>query len=118
MHAFTGTADFGAVERRLHAYLPEAAKTPITHRWTGPVALTWNRICAMGVRGAHRNVYYALGYAGHGVTLANLAGRVLTDAYSDADERWRGLPSRNSLACTARNPPPASGNCVTITASW
>ncbi len=25
-------------------------------------------------------------------TLANLAGRVLTDIYSDADERWRGLP--------------------------
>lgn len=89
---FTGNADFGSVERRLRAYLPAAAEVPITHRWTGPVALTWNRICAMGVRGAHRNVYYALGYAGHGVTLANLAGRVLTDVYSDADERWRGLP--------------------------
>lgn len=90
--AFTGTADFGAVEGRLRAYLPDAADVPIAHRWTGPVALTWNRICAMGVRGAHRNVYYALGYAGHGVTLANLAGRVLTDLYSGDDARWRGQP--------------------------
>jgi glycine/D-amino acid oxidase-like deaminating enzyme len=46
----------------------------------------------MGVRGEHRNVYYALGYSGHGVTLANLAGKVLCDIYSGDDERWRALP--------------------------
>ncbi|MFN8562943.1 MAG: FAD-dependent oxidoreductase [Anaerolineae bacterium] len=45
----------------------------------------------MGVRG-DRNVYYAIGYCGHGVTLANLAGKVLTDLYSGDDEQWRGLP--------------------------
>jgi hypothetical protein len=26
------------------------------------------------------------------VTLGNLAGQVITDAYSGDDERWRGLP--------------------------
>jgi glycine/D-amino acid oxidase-like deaminating enzyme len=46
----------------------------------------------MGVRGAHRNVFYALGYSGHGVVLANLAGRVLADLYSDHHEPWRDLP--------------------------
>jgi glycine/D-amino acid oxidase-like deaminating enzyme len=46
----------------------------------------------MGVRGAHRNVFYALGYSGHGITLANLAGRVLTDLYAGEPERWQGLP--------------------------
>ena len=50
------------------------------------------RVCTMGVRGDHRNVYYALGYSGHGITLANLAGRVLCDIYSGDDARWRGLP--------------------------
>lgn len=84
--------DFDAVQRRLLQYLPDAADVRIAHRWTGPVALTWNRICAMGVRGEANNVYYALGYSGHGVTLANLAGRVLCDLYSGSDERWRGLP--------------------------
>lgn len=84
--------DFDAVHRRLLQYMPDAADVPVAHRWTGPVALTWNRICAMGVRGDANNVYYALGYSGHGVTLANLAGKVLTDLYAGADERWRGLP--------------------------
>jgi glycine/D-amino acid oxidase-like deaminating enzyme len=46
----------------------------------------------MGVRGEDRNLYYALGYSGHGITLANLAGKVLTDVFSGAGERWRGLP--------------------------
>jgi glycine/D-amino acid oxidase-like deaminating enzyme len=43
----------------------------------------------MGVRGAHKNVYYALGYSGHGVVLANLAGRVLTDLYAGNHDPWR-----------------------------
>ncbi|HEY4122907.1 MAG TPA: FAD-dependent oxidoreductase, partial [Byssovorax sp.] len=62
------------------------------HRWSGPVALTLSRMCTMGVMGEHANVYFALGYSGHGVTLANLAGRVLADVYAGDDARWRDLP--------------------------
>jgi glycine/D-amino acid oxidase-like deaminating enzyme len=92
--AWTGPAGpaFAAVERRLRAYLPRAAEVKIAHRWTGTLAVTMSRVCTMGVRGEHRNVYFALGYSGHGITLANLAGRVLCDIYSGSDERWRGLP--------------------------
>jgi glycine/D-amino acid oxidase-like deaminating enzyme len=46
----------------------------------------------MGVRGENRNIFYAIGYCGHGVTLANMAGQVLTDMYSGDDERWHKLP--------------------------
>ncbi len=49
------------------------------------------RHCAMGVMGEHRNVYYALGYSGHGVVLANLAGSVLTDLYAGDHDPWRDL---------------------------
>lgn len=89
---WSGTTDHAAVHRRFLDYMPDAADVQVAHSWTGPVALSWNRICAMGVRGDARNVYYALGYSGHGVTLANLAGRVLADIYDHDDERWKGLP--------------------------
>ncbi|MEM7345780.1 MAG: FAD-dependent oxidoreductase, partial [Chloroflexota bacterium] len=69
---------------------------PIAHRWTGTLAITLRRNCSMGVRGEHNNVYYALGYSGHGVTAANMAGKVLTDLYSKDDETWRGMPFINA----------------------
>jgi glycine/D-amino acid oxidase-like deaminating enzyme len=81
-----------AVEKTLHRYLPRTAGIRIAHRWTGPVALTLSRVCTMGVQGKHRNVYFAVGYSGHGITLSNLAGEVLTDLYSGDDARWRDLP--------------------------
>jgi glycine/D-amino acid oxidase-like deaminating enzyme len=85
------TASFAAIERRLRAYLP-ALTAAIAHRWTGPLAITFDRLCSMGVTGAHHNMFYALGYSGHGLALAMLAGRVLCDLYSDHHEPWRDLP--------------------------
>jgi glycine/D-amino acid oxidase-like deaminating enzyme len=89
-----GAADtgFAAVEDRLRRYLPRAANVRVTHRWTGTLAVTLSRVCTMGVRGEHQNVYFALGYSGHGVTLANLAGRVLCDLYAGEHAPWKGLP--------------------------
>jgi gamma-glutamylputrescine oxidase len=64
----------------------------IQHRWGGPLAITFDRVCSMGVMGAHRNVYYSLGYSGHGLALAALAGRVLTGLYAGDHDRWRTVP--------------------------
>jgi gamma-glutamylputrescine oxidase len=87
-----GAANFRAIERRLRGYFPGLADAPITHRWTGPLALTFDRVCSMGVTGPHRNIYYSVGYSGHGLALGALAGRVLRDLYSDDHAPWRPLP--------------------------
>jgi glycine/D-amino acid oxidase-like deaminating enzyme len=85
-------ASFAALERHLRAYFPAAAAAPITHRWSGTLDLTFDRVCSMGVRGEHANVYYALGYSGHGIALGMLAGRVLCDLYSGNHAAWRDMP--------------------------
>jgi glycine/D-amino acid oxidase-like deaminating enzyme len=85
-------AAFKAIHGQLVRYFPGLAGVPIAHRWTGTLAITMSRVCSMGVMGEHRNMYYALGYSGHGVTLANLAGRVIADLYAGDGERWRDLP--------------------------
>jgi gamma-glutamylputrescine oxidase len=91
---FSGSADraFEAIHRRLIDYMPGLAGVPIEHRWTGTVDLTLDRVCSMGVCGANRNVYHAVGYSGHGVSLAMLAGRVLCDLYAGNHEPWLDLP--------------------------
>jgi glycine/D-amino acid oxidase-like deaminating enzyme len=95
--AYPGTPDsapraFHAMQETLRGYMPDSASLPVAFRWTGTLGITLTRSPLMGVRGEHRNIYYAIGYCGHGVTLANLAGQILTDLYSKDDERWRGLP--------------------------
>jgi gamma-glutamylputrescine oxidase len=83
---------FQAIRRRLQQYFPKSEGLKIAWKWTGTLGITMSRVCSMGVRGEHRNVYYAVGYSGHGIVLANLAGKVLCDIYSGSDERWRDLP--------------------------
>lgn len=92
--AWTGSADaqHAFVRSVLDRYFPGAKDVAIAQRWTGTLGTTMHRVCSMGVTGSHRNVYYALGYSGHGVVLANLAGEVLCDLYSDHHEPWRDLP--------------------------
>ena len=78
-----------ALRRSLTGYLPELADIPIRHRWSGPLDLTLVRHCAIGVMGDHGNLYYGVGYSGHGIVLANLAGRVIADLYAGHHEPWR-----------------------------
>lgn len=87
---------FEAMHHTLNSYLPGSLALPIAYRWTGTLAISFRRNCSIGVRGEHRNVYYGLGYSGHGVTMANLAGQVITDLYSGADKQWRALPFYNA----------------------
>ncbi len=91
-------AGFEGIRRRLMQYLPGLERLPLRRTWTGTLGVTLDRSCTMGVRGEYKNVYYALGYSGHGVTLANLAGKVLCDLYSDNHEAWKNQPFyQNSL---------------------
>lgn len=80
------------MERTLNHYFPASTELPVMYRWTGTLGITMNRQPLFGVRGEHHNIYYALGYCGHGVTLANLAGQILCDLYAGDDKRWRDLP--------------------------
>ncbi len=80
-----------AVHAMLLHYLPELEGVRISHRWSGPLDLTLVRHCAIGVRGRDRNVYYGVGYSGHGITLANLAGRVIADLYAGNHEPWKSV---------------------------
>lgn len=76
-----------AVRRKLAQYFPGASEP--SHRWSGVLGVTLSRRPSIGRRG---NVYWGLGYSGHGVTLANLAGEILADLYVGDAEKWADLP--------------------------
>ncbi len=85
-------AQYAFVKGILDRYFPDAADVRIAQQWTGTLGITLSRVCSMGVTGEHKNVFYALGYSGHGVVLANMAGRVLCNLYADHHDPWLDMP--------------------------
>jgi glycine/D-amino acid oxidase-like deaminating enzyme len=73
------------------ATFPSLKDVAITHRWCGPVAITWRRAPEIGRAGRNGRAFYALGYSGMGVSLATLSGRVLADLIEDREGSWENL---------------------------
>jgi gamma-glutamylputrescine oxidase len=65
---------------------PELADTTIEYGWGGTLAITLNRMPALG-RVSPR-VLYAHGYSGHGVPTATLAGKLLAETIAGTAERF------------------------------
>ncbi len=79
------------LERTLRGYFPGVAGVPISHRWSGVLAITLDRQPSIGAGLVAPNVMHGLGYSGHGLALALLAGRVLADVYVGNPDPWRDL---------------------------
>lgn len=77
-----GHHDYKRLERDFRHFFPALGDVPITHRWAGHVALTLDMVPTIGFLSSARNVLFAGGYSGHGVTVAVLAGRLLRDLYA------------------------------------
>lgn len=65
---------------------PELANTTIEYGWGGTLAISLNRMPALGRLG--QRILYAHGYSGHGVPTASLAGQLLAEAIIDKSERF------------------------------
>jgi glycine/D-amino acid oxidase-like deaminating enzyme len=60
------------MQRRMVEVFPQLRQTPVTHTWTGKLGITFDLMPHIGrVHGVH----YALGYAGHGVSVASYLGK-------------------------------------------
>jgi glycine/D-amino acid oxidase-like deaminating enzyme len=74
---FDGRSAWRRLEKALPRILPALEGVEVTHRWSGPVDFTRDFLPSFGVASRERNIFYALGYTGHGVALSHLAGEVL-----------------------------------------
>lgn len=72
------------VPRLRHIY-PQLAHKRVEYAWGGKIAIVLNRVPLLGRIGP--NVFYALGYSGHGVSLSHTVGEVLADAIAGTFER-------------------------------
>jgi gamma-glutamylputrescine oxidase len=75
-----------------------------TH-WSGVVDMTLDWAPLVGVTGKNHNIYYGLGYCGHGVNLTFLFGSIIADLEANRAQKWSHLPFVNRKPCYLPNEP-------------
>lgn len=74
------------VRKPMAQVFPQLAKTKVDYAWGGTLAITMNRLpCFLRLE---PNILSASGYSGHGVALATLAGRIMSETIAGQSERF------------------------------
>jgi glycine/D-amino acid oxidase-like deaminating enzyme len=81
--------------RELERIYPQLSGMDFEYIWTGVLGFSIDFSQSVGVMGEHRNIYYGLAYAGHGINLATLFGRIIADLYAGEQGQWRDMPFLN-----------------------
>ena len=71
------TKIYEALESTFRRFFPTLDRVNMTHRWGGTLGVAIDMFPTFGVTGERQTIFYASGYAGHGVSLANYAGRMM-----------------------------------------
>ena len=71
---------------------PSLASVPFEVQWAGAVDMSLDGSPCVGSLGHANNIFYALGYSGHGVNLTSVFGRIIADLIAGERARWSWLP--------------------------
>jgi gamma-glutamylputrescine oxidase len=87
---------FHTIETAFRERFPALADAAIAHFWGGWIGLTLDFLPALGR--CDGNVFYGLGYAGHGVAQATLMGAILAERVQGREHAWESALRRRVLA--------------------
>lgn len=75
-----------SIKKRMLRVFPQLKDSSIEYSWGGLIGITYNRLPDMGRLG--KSTYYAHGYSGQGVALANLYGKLMAEVIRGQSERF------------------------------
>jgi len=81
-----------ALRRELVRIYPGLKDVQMEHIWSGVLGYPYDNAQSVGVTGRKKNIYYGVGYAGHGVTLSFLFGKVIADMHLGRADAWKRMP--------------------------
>jgi gamma-glutamylputrescine oxidase len=73
--------------------------------WSGLVDMSLDQKPAVGQMGKYGNIFYAIGFSGHGLNLTSVFGRVLADLIQGKRQQWAWLPYLNRVPAYIPNEP-------------
>lgn len=96
---------FAELQRDLARIFPGLAGMAFETTWSGLVDCSIDFSPSVGCIGQFKNIYYGIGYSGHGVNLTSLFGRIIADMERGADQAWKDLPMVNHSLLYIPNEP-------------
>ena len=76
---------------------PQLREVSFTHAWAGPIDMASDHVPLFGTKPGTR-VHYGVGFSGHGVNAAWIAGQTLTSLVLGQEDEWTALPFCSRLA--------------------
>jgi len=103
--ASDAAAHFAQLERELVRIYPKMSGVSFELGWDGVVDWSIDESPSVGYTGKHKNIFYALGYSGHGVNLSSIFGRIIADLEAGREEPWKPYPFLNASLDYVPNEP-------------
>jgi gamma-glutamylputrescine oxidase len=96
---------YETLQYELVRIFPKLARVNFETTWGGVVDMSVDESPAVGQMGKHNNIFYAIGFSGHGVNLTSLFGRIIADLEAGRAEQWSWLPYLNRMPPYIANEP-------------
>jgi glycine/D-amino acid oxidase-like deaminating enzyme len=103
--ASDATLHFGQLQRELVRIYPKLSGVKFDTGWDGVVDWSMDESPSVGCTGRHNNIFYGLGYSGHGVNLTSIFGRIIADLEAGREEPWKQYPFLNASLYYVPNEP-------------
>jgi gamma-glutamylputrescine oxidase len=96
---------FAGLRTALVKIFPGLGDQAFETTWSGLVDMTLGQKPALGQTGKYGNIFYAIGFSGHGLNLTSVFGRVLADLIHGKSQDWAWLPYLNRMPVYTPNEP-------------
>ena len=80
------------LQRELVRIYPRLSGVKFEASWDGVVDWSVDASPSVGWTGKYKNIFYGLGYSGHGVNLTSIFGRIIADLEAGREEPWKQYP--------------------------
>jgi gamma-glutamylputrescine oxidase len=95
----------GQLQRELLRIYPRLSGVKFEAGWDGVVDWSVDASPSVGWTGRHNNIFYGLGYSGHGVNLTSIFGRIIADLEAGREAPWKQYPFFNASLDYVPNEP-------------
>jgi gamma-glutamylputrescine oxidase len=93
------------LKRELARIYPKLAGLEFAQSWEGVVDWSLDASPSVGCIGREKNIFYGIGYSGHGVNLTSIFGRIIADLEAGREEPWNKFPFLNNRLYYVPNEP-------------